>query len=85
MAYVCGAPKLKLKDRIAVKGDPVPEAAEWSESVRRAHLDSGAIVRVPDDEVQSKPLPQKEVAKILDEASDEADTSKGQNKKKKRR
>lgn len=47
--FVCGWDTLKLKGgRIARRGDPVPEAAEWDESIRRANLRIGSIILVPD-------------------------------------
>ena len=47
--YICSTHSLKLKGgRVALRGEPVPEAMEWPENVRRANVNMGFITLAPE-------------------------------------
>ncbi len=47
--YVCDCHQLSIAPgQIVRKGDPVPDFEKWDESVKRAHLRMGNIIKVPE-------------------------------------
>lgn len=46
---------LRLKDRVAQPGDPVPEAASWNPIVLKTHLEWEKIKWVDDAVTEEKP------------------------------